>query len=605
MSGSADGNLYLVKNKSTKEQEIVKMMKADKLEEGVIQKFLEKITKISSQDNAHIVHYHATAAIKGTIVVTMCQYTSNVIAIDTKDTVAEFRTYSLLSSIADGIQSIHKLNIYHGDLKPANILLDAEGNVVVSDYCKNDLLAPSSLPSIAISTYQYMSPEMLKNEDVDIKTDIWSYGCLMYYILSGKNTFNGKSLLDVQLSITSANYPDLESVFSDQLNQLLKKLLLIDKKERLNIEEIISELQRIRDNAQIDPLPVVRYTYEEVNAMSNEEIVTDKVVQNVLTDVILLYQIIHGFNNTLSPKLYKLLINVCLNMEISLADILKNQVHNPIDMIHYKVMKGTSLGTIDCQSMVISNQELKEICELMKYIPNVVVLYLNNNAIGDEGIEYLSNIIIRLYRLRDLNIAANNITYKGMKTFSSSMKFLGDLETLYLYNNNIGNEGMKYLCDNLSYMRHLKCLNVGVNHITSVGMTYLSSSLQFIPNLIELGIGSNPIGNEGIKYLCNNIQFINRLEILRVFDISINEYGLNTLLDKISMLNQLKELELGNNNIGDSDIIAFDKCMKNSSRLLRLTIGGNQLQAKGMKVICDGFMYTKSIDTLWFFGIYI
>lgn len=249
---------------------------------------MNDIQLISQQVNDHIVHYNSQISNSSSVIISMPFFKSNIINIDSNDNI-EYRTYSLLSSIADGLRCIHSLKLFHGNLKPTNVLIDENGNYLISDYRKNQFISYSNLPSIAISTYQYMSPEMIKSEECTTKTDLWSYGCVMYYILSGKPPFSGKSLLELQLCVTSCSYPPLESVFKNSLNPLLMQLLIVDPNKRIKIEEVIGELDRIRDSSGIDPLPKVTYNLEEIVSMRPEFIILEKTIQGVLNNVSIFY----------------------------------------------------------------------------------------------------------------------------------------------------------------------------------------------------------------------------------------------------------------------------------------------------------------------------
>ena len=97
------------------------------------------------------------------------------------------RSVHIFQQILEGIGFVHKYRTIHGDIKPANILMNEEGRVKVADFGLSFLLSSSGNREGETlgGTPHYMSPEQILNEEMDIRSDIYSLGVTLYYMLTG------------------------------------------------------------------------------------------------------------------------------------------------------------------------------------------------------------------------------------------------------------------------------------------------------------------------------------------------------------------------------------------------------------------------------------
>ena len=109
------------------------------------------------------------------------------------------RALSIVADVLSALDYSHRQGIIHRDIKPANVMLTPNGQVKVMDFGIARAIADASMTQTAavIGTAQYLSPEQARGETVDARSDIYSTGCLLYELLTGRPPFIGESPVSV------------------------------------------------------------------------------------------------------------------------------------------------------------------------------------------------------------------------------------------------------------------------------------------------------------------------------------------------------------------------------------------------------------------------
>jgi TolB-like protein/Flp pilus assembly protein TadD len=160
---------------------------------------------------------------------------------------------SIGQQIAKAISAAHKKGIVHRDLKPGNIKITPDGQVKVLDFGlakapagegKNSEITQTQ-PGRVIGTPAYMSPEQARGEETDHRTDIWSFGCIMYQMLTGKLPFEGQTATDTLARIIERE-PDWDALPQEiptSIRVLVQRCLEKDPYSRpSDIAEAITEI---------------------------------------------------------------------------------------------------------------------------------------------------------------------------------------------------------------------------------------------------------------------------------------------------------------------------------------------------------------------------
>lgn len=149
----------------------------------------------------------------------------------------------LCAQIAEGVEAAHESGVIHRDLKPANVLLTPDGKVKVLDFGLAKAVTPGSGPESHLTTEEgrllgtpkYMSPEQVRGKPVDRRTDVWSFGCVLFECLTGRHPFNGATLSDLIVAILE-HEPELDTLPPDtptNVRRLLARCFDKDPRTRL------------------------------------------------------------------------------------------------------------------------------------------------------------------------------------------------------------------------------------------------------------------------------------------------------------------------------------------------------------------------------------
>jgi serine/threonine protein kinase len=236
------------------EEVALKLVKADLARDVVFRKRFEREARIAQQvTDAHVVPVLDTGEQEGIPYLTQRFIRGGSLAevIERDGKVPLDLAVRVCREAAHGLDALHAQGLIHRDVKPANILLDAEGVIYITDFglAKDTQGSLLTRPGQALGSLDYMAPEQIRGEEVTAATDVYGLGCVMCECLLGKPPFSDRQGMRVLWAHLQDDPPDPSTVSPDVSPAVGQAILRALKKEPADRPQSASDFAREMDEA--------------------------------------------------------------------------------------------------------------------------------------------------------------------------------------------------------------------------------------------------------------------------------------------------------------------------------------------------------------------
>ena len=249
-----------------------------------LERLEREATTVAGLNHPNIVVLHSIEDDRGTRFLTMELVEGrNLADLVTPGGLPLAQMLDLAIPLADALSDAHGKGVVHRDLKPANVMVTRGGRVKVLDFGVAKLIqpesdlestqavtmaAPLSASGEVVGTAPYMAPEQIRGEAVDARTDLFSFGVLVYELAAGERPFTGHTYPDVRAAILHVTPPALTAVRSDlpaDFERIISRCLEKQPHERFQTAlDVVNELRELKRTLERGALPPPKPRSEHV-----------------------------------------------------------------------------------------------------------------------------------------------------------------------------------------------------------------------------------------------------------------------------------------------------------------------------------------------------
>jgi eukaryotic-like serine/threonine-protein kinase len=261
----------------------LKVLPADKLADATRkQRFVQEAKAASALNHPNIVTIHDIGSADGVDFIVMEHVVGKTLEqLIPPNGMAPSLVTGYGVQIADALSKAHAVGIVHRDLKPSNIMVTNEGRIKILDFGIAKLLYTPASPfadvettlaltdqGIVVGTTPYMSPEQAEGNQVDPRSDIFSFGSILYELVSGRRLFAGKSRLDVLAKIRNEDPTPPSAIVASISPDLEKVILRCLRKDPARRYQTMADLKVALEDVESQPSTVVSTAKKPTSILS-------------------------------------------------------------------------------------------------------------------------------------------------------------------------------------------------------------------------------------------------------------------------------------------------------------------------------------------------
>jgi serine/threonine protein kinase len=213
------------------------------------------------------------------------------------------RLLEIARQIAEGLHEAHQGGVLHRDIKPGNIMVDTKSRVKILDFGlaaltgrernpgepEENFITRTATQWSTGGTVPYMSPEQLRGETADARSDIFSFGAMLYECLTGQLPFRGETSIDIMQAILRrphvplrSHIPDISSEWEDLVSHCLAKN---SEQRPQSMAEVLDALKQVAAPAPRAEKSLAVLYFENPAGSKEDEYFRDGITEDIITEV--------------------------------------------------------------------------------------------------------------------------------------------------------------------------------------------------------------------------------------------------------------------------------------------------------------------------------
>lgn len=356
--------------------------------------------------------------------------------------VIDYKTFSptqyfaIINQLLDIVSYIHQNNIIHGNIRISNIQLSDNSETV---YLIDNFVSKECKRSNDIS---FDSPEVVKGYEISYKSDIWSIGCIIFYLFNGFLPFlNPQSILECSYIIP----------FNNTNNKIITMvcggIFTIDIHKRISLTELItivnSNYNHLDYNIKRNKKLIIDNNYY-MSAFMNRIILPNfNVLDFVSSSIKIVIKIIEEYKDNANNKMpFSVLFDLLLNSDdeillYNVRQVLPIRINdNTFDSLF--ILKSTIHNGLNFYHSIKNYQEIEYLERILSdksvniSLDRIELIVLRDNYIGNYGAKILSKNLFYFPNLIDLKLENIGIDYHGLRYLCNSFSSISNLISLSL-----------------------------------------------------------------------------------------------------------------------------------------------------------------------------
>jgi len=248
----------------------IKITKITKINNQIIDKLKSEIDILKEIDHIHIIKFYNSFIYNSMIYIVLEKCKVDLDQYIKGNIILNDQKIVWMHELMEGLIYLHSKQIIHCDLKPKNILITKMNKIKISDFGFAKLVN-SPVNNKLCGTPLYMSPELLNNLHIyNYKTDYWSMGIILYYMLTGLLPYGVKNMIELKLkikNITDIKIPlSIANNYDTNTINLIESLLIASVKYRINYIQLINH----PFNHLFNPKKILTINTNEINDHIND-----------------------------------------------------------------------------------------------------------------------------------------------------------------------------------------------------------------------------------------------------------------------------------------------------------------------------------------------